>query len=118
MSSRKEVPAVTQSEFDGIVGKFRADLRCWYDDRKNDPAAPPLNPATSGAFGHVPDVDSKAVVTASSVVKKHLGVKLDSKLIRRGGYDSFDDLCDDLLPKLRASCPSTTASFAPVGVRP
>lgn len=106
-------PTITQTEFDATSGRLRADLKRWYDDRKDDPEAPPVNPETAGAFQHLPDIDSKAVVTTSPIIKKHLGVDLDPKLIRKGGYSSFDNMTGDLLPKLRASCPAAGVEARP-----
>lgn len=112
MSSRKQPPSITQSDFDAIVSQLTEALRHWYEERKSNPDAPPLNPVTAGAFDYIPDIDSKAVVTASEVIKRFLGVKLDPRLIRKGGYTSFDDLLLDLLPKLRELCPASIADVS------
>jgi hypothetical protein len=64
----------------------------------------------------VPDIDSKTVATWSATVKKHIGCKLDPDLIRRGGYNSFDDFWGDMQPRLRASCPDALPSAAMVEV--
>lgn len=99
-------PSITQKEFDAIEAKLRRELRRWYDDESETP--PPTSsasmPSTEGAWDGMPAIDSKAVVKASTIFKKYLGVDLDPKLIRKGGYSSFDDFVDDLLPKLRAAC--------------
>jgi hypothetical protein len=105
-------PTITQNEFDACAPGFISDLRRWYDEQKQNPAAPPPNPATRGAWEFLPDIDSKAVVKASPIVRKLLGVKLDPRLIRKGGYDSFDHLVTDLLPKLRALCPNSEVAAA------
>jgi hypothetical protein len=47
-------------------------------------------------------------VKASPVVKQFTGGDLDPKLIRRGGYASFDDLAADLCAKLRDACSSSS----------
>ncbi len=98
-------PTITRAEFDSREDSLRGALKRWYDDRTDDPEAPAPNPATAGAFQHLPDIDSKAVVTTSPIIREYLGVDLNPKLIRKGGYSSFDHMAGDLLPKLRASCP-------------
>ncbi len=113
-------PSITQSDFDASEAKLRAELRKWYEDESETP--PPTSsastPATEGAWDGMPAIDSKAVVKASTIFKKYLGVDLDPKLIRKGGYGSFDDFVDDLLPKLRAACPVSAAEVAAPATSP
>ena|SRR5438093_374320 len=62
--------------------------------------------AEAGKSGEVdlwddmPVVDSKTVARTSPIFEKYLGIPLDVKLIRRGGYSSIDDVLADLLPKM------------------
>lgn len=105
MGSYKYTPVITKPDFDAIEASLRADLKAKYDASKADGDRPPPNPATQGAFDHAPDLDSKTVATWSADVKKHLGAKFDPSLIRKGGYDSFDDFWAEMGPKFRASCP-------------
>jgi hypothetical protein len=107
-----ETPFITKADFDASAPNLISDLRHWYDEQKLNPEAPPSNPATAGAWSHLPDIDSKAVIKASPIIKKYLGVKLDPYLIRKGGYDSFDHLTRDLLPKLRNLCPDSSRASA------
>jgi hypothetical protein len=113
MAAKKQVPVLTQAEFDANLPALEADLKREYAKWKLTPNAPPPNAATRGAFAHVPDIDSKTVIKASPIIKKHLGIKLDPKLIRRGGYNSFDDWRGDLVPKLRALCPVSAPALTP-----
>jgi len=48
----------------------------------------------------MPVVDSKTVARTSPIFERYLGIPLDVKLIRRGGYSSIDDVLADLLPKM------------------
>lgn len=105
MTAKKYTPTITKSDFDAMATQLRAALQKKFDDSKADSAKPKPNPATKGAFGHVPELDSKTVARWSSTVKKFVGCKLDPSLIRKGGYDSFDDFWAEMRPKLRASCP-------------
>ena len=110
MATTKPTPAITKSDFDSIEAQLTAELRDWYDDIADAPPAPGATDETKGAFEDLPDVDSKEVVKASPIVRKYLGVDLDKKHIRKGGYESFDHLKSDLFPKLRASCPDSLAT--------
>ncbi len=101
-------PTITREAFETIEADLISELRQWHEERQDDPDAPPANPNTAGAFSGLPMIDSKAVATASPIINKYLGVRLDVKHIRRGGYGSFEELVGDLVPKLRASCPSST----------
>ncbi len=118
MGTKKYTPTLSKQEFDVAATDLRADLKRKYDASKNDADRPPANPATNGAFDHMPDLDSKTVARWSSVVKNHIGCKLDPSLIRKGGYDSFDEFWADMHPKLRSTCPETLGAevTAAVGV--
>jgi hypothetical protein len=105
MASKKYKPTITKQRFDAIATELRAALKRKYDASKSDADRPPSNPATKGAFDHLPDLDSKTVARWSGEVKTYLGCKLDPSLIRRGGYESFDDCWADLKAKIRATCP-------------
>ena len=48
----------------------------------------------------MPEVDSKAVARSSPIFEQHLGIALDVRLIRAGGYVDFQDMVDDLVPKM------------------
>ena len=100
-----QTSSITKTEFDGISANLIADLFDWYSDLKDNPDAPLPNPSTAGAFENIPDIDSKSVVQISPITKKYLGINLDVKMIRKGGYNSFDDFTKDILPKLREACP-------------
>jgi hypothetical protein len=81
------------------------DLRVWWDDQvgggeEDDPFAAP-KPPTGTIFDAIPVIDSLGAVTGLITVEKHIGFKVPTRIIRRGGYISFDDLIDDLLPKVR-----------------
>jgi hypothetical protein len=107
--SAKHTPAITKTEFDAIEQQLREALERWWADEKADLEAdpPPEDPSTDQLWEGMPEIDSKSVVKASPVIRELIGAELDPKLIRKGGYTSFDDLANDLLPKLRAACPDT-----------
>jgi len=104
MASKRYTPTCTKDDFDRFAGSLRAEVKRLYNASKKDSEKPPTNPATAGAFDHVPDLDSKTVAKWSATVKKYLGCKLNPALIRRGGYNSFDEGWADISAKLRETC--------------
>lgn len=81
---------------------IRAELQAWWDDQvvnSDDPFANPKVPAGT-IFDVVPVVDSFSVTTALVAIEKHVGFKVPPRIIQRGGYDSFDEMVNDLVPKV------------------
>ena len=122
MASKKYKPTISKTAFDKAAAKLRAALKRKYDEAKDDNAKPPPRASTKGAFDHLPDLDSKTVAKWSATVKSVLGCDLNPKLIKRGGYASFDDFWKDISVKLRNSCATAgtgatarTASSGAVG---
>ncbi len=111
----EQIPAVTKAEFDALKPQLRLDLERWWEDEREDLEADPPPPAlaSSPLWEGLPEIDSKAVVKASPVIRKYLGIELDPRLIRKGGYNSFDELIDDLFPKLRETCPDRHPAVEP-----
>jgi hypothetical protein len=91
---------VDSDEFDEAA--LLKDLRDWWDAEVggDDPFAPPKPPAGT-IFDALPAIDSFGVVTGLVVIEAHLPCKVPLRVIRPGGYKSFDDLVADLMPKLR-----------------
>ena len=61
------------------------------------------NEATSddlGLWDGMPCIDSKDVARMAPIFKEHLGVELDVKHIRPGGYGGIAELVADLIPKI------------------
>lgn len=84
-------------------GELLADLRTWWDGEVGDydPFADP-KPPTGTIFDVIPTVDSLGAVNGLLTIEKHVGFELPPRVIRPGGYASFDDMAADLLPKVRA----------------
>lgn len=81
-----------------------ADLQVWWDDQvanAEDPFADPRPPRAGTIFEVVPVIDSLGVVTALLTIEKHVNFEVPARIIRAGGYRSFDDMTADLLPKIR-----------------
>jgi len=82
-----------------------ADLRTWWDDQvadADDPFADPRPPRAGTIFEVVPVVDSLGVVTALITIGKHVGFDVPPRLIKAGGYRSFEEMLAHLLPRIRA----------------
>jgi hypothetical protein len=94
-----------------IRAQLEASLREWWANETSDWDAL-VEGAADGAggtaaantgpdlWGSMPVVDSKAVARTAPIFEKHLGVPLDTSLIRPGGYTSIDAVIDDLIPKM------------------
>ena len=82
-----------------------SDLQTWWNDRvdvANDPFADPQPPRAGTIFEVMPAVDSLGVVNALITIEKHVGFPIPARVIKRGGYRDFDEMVNDLLPKIRA----------------
>ncbi|MCE4225943.1 hypothetical protein HCU64_19510 [Methylobacterium sp. C25] len=79
------------------------DLRSWWDDEvgDGDPFADP-KPASGTIFDVIPTIDSLGAVNGLLTIEKHVGFEVPPRVIRPGGYASFEDMTADLLPKVRA----------------
>src|SRR4051794_24646694 len=60
-------------------------------------------PGGGDLWDGMPAVDSKVVARASRIFKQHLGIDLDLKLIRRGGYSDVEAMINHLEPLMRAA---------------
>ena len=80
------------------------ELQAWYDEETApiDGSSPP--PAPSGGGGSIigmrPAIDSKRVVDAARVTRAVLDMELPPEIIKRGGYESCEEMISDLIPKL------------------
>ncbi len=82
-----------------------ADLRTWWDGEvggEDDPFAGPKPAASGTIFDVLPAIDSLGCVNGLLTIEKHVGFDVPSRILRRGGYSSFEDMASDLLPKVRA----------------
>lgn len=97
------------SSHEDPTASLREDLLVWWSEEAGDWDALVADkgqaqlPGGADLWNSMPEVDSKAVARSSPLFEKHLGVPLDLKLIRRGGYESIDAMIDDLVPKMEAA---------------
>lgn len=80
-----------------------ADLEAWWDEQvgKDDPFAAPQS-ASGTIMDALPEVDSLATVAALVVMEKYMPCEVPPTVIRPGGYHTFEDMKQDMLPKLQA----------------
>ncbi len=85
--------------------KLEEAIRSWWKDQKKD-----WNNRVDSSSGKeltggelwdgMPVIDSKVAAETSSIFEKHIGIPLDTSLIREGGYSGIEDLISDLVPKM------------------
>jgi len=69
-------------------------------DREQDPFAP-KSPPEGTVRDLLPALDSLTIVRSFIVIGKLLKIKIPVNLVKRGGYNSREEMLADLLPKLR-----------------
>ncbi len=89
----------------GLEDALERDLRAWVELESADwdalvEGGPEGLPGGSDLWDTMPVLDSKAVARSSPVFEQHLGIKLDVRLIRAGGYFDVDDMISDLVPSM------------------
>jgi hypothetical protein len=107
MEAQEHIVALTSSV--SKAAEIAADLRTWWGTECTDwdaavtGADPATLPGGTDLWDDMPQVDSKAIARTSPIFERHLGVPLDVRLIRPGGYTSIDDAIADLVPKMQAA---------------
>ena len=92
-----------------VSSALAADLRAWLQAERSDwdaavaAGATPDLPGGADLWNDMPGLDSKVVARSSHIFKQHLGVPLDIKLIRPGGYTDGEAMIADLVPKMVAT---------------
>jgi hypothetical protein len=71
-----------------------------FKDRQEDPFNPAPKPKGT-IHDLLPILDSLTVARSFNVISKVLKVKIPINLVKKGGYDSRDNMFDDLLPQLQ-----------------
>jgi acyl carrier protein len=82
------------------------EFQAWWDDETGAGVAkdPFADPTVRGGsvFDLQPAIDSLRIVTALVSIEKHLGFNVPVNVIQRGGYNSFEEMVTDLVPKVQA----------------
>ncbi len=101
-------PAISRSSRSKAAA-LAAEIKKWWEAESTDWDAAVTGtdlaslPGGADLWDDMPTVDSKAIARASPIFERHLGVPLDVKLIRHGGYASIEDAIADLVPKMEAA---------------
>lgn len=83
------------------------DLRAEWEEQiggdEEDPfAETEIEPLEGTTYEVQPVVDSLGVVRILLTIERRVGFDIPPCIIRRGGYHSFEEMVDHLLPKIRA----------------
>lgn len=93
------------STFDTKAPELRKRMKDWYNQETTSIDDLILGGAPSGAGGSIlsvrPPIDSKRVVDVTVITEEILGIPLPPEIIRPGGYDSYQQMVDHLVPQLR-----------------
>ncbi|MBB4096824.1 hypothetical protein [Sphingomonas kyeonggiensis] len=80
------------------------ELEAWFEEETAPIDGSPAPPAPAGGGGSIigmrPAIDSKRVVDAARVTRAVLEIELPPEIIKRGGYESCEEMINDLMPKL------------------
>jgi hypothetical protein len=93
-------------------------LDWWRKEREDwdillEPSPDELTDVESDLWDSLPVVDSKAIARSAPIFEAHLGIPLDVKLIRPGGYPSIEAAIEHLLPRMEEK--AAALSLATVG---
>jgi hypothetical protein len=97
-------PEKARATAQNVPDDLSTDLHLWWQHEGQD-----WDDMVAGGSGHgltgslwdgLPEVDSKTVARSSPIFEKHLGIPLDIKQIRPGGYKDISDMISDLVPKM------------------
>lgn len=91
--------------FESKKAELRRRLKGWFDEETAAIDGIAISAAPSGSGGSIigvgPAIDSKRVVDATIITEKVLNIELPPAIIRPGGYDNFEQMISDLVPKLQ-----------------
>lgn len=93
-----------QQAFDAKWPELKSRLEAWFAEETSSIDGTIEAGAPSGTGGSImgkrPAIDSKRVVDATVITQEVIGIDLPPEIIKPGGYDSCDEMLDDLRPKL------------------
>jgi hypothetical protein len=107
METQAHIPSAVVPVSKGA--KIAADIRAWWETESADwdaavtGAEPGDLPGGRDLWDGMPQVDSKAIARTSPIFERHLGIPLDVRLIRPGGYATIDDAIGDLVQKMEVA---------------
>lgn len=91
-----------------IAVQLAEAIRIWWKEESDDwdclvtGVSPNPLPGGVDLWDLMPVVDSKATARSAPIFEKYLGIPLDIKLIRPGGYNSIDEMIIHLVPAMQS----------------
>lgn len=93
------------AEFDDKVPNLLQGLKDWFEKEAASIDDIVANSAPSGTGGSIvsglPVIDSKRMVDATLITEEVLGIELPPEIIKAGGYETFEEMVDHLVPLLK-----------------
>jgi len=93
-----------KKEFALKVPDLEKGLRDWFEEESAsiDGSVEAGAPAGDGGsiISGLPAIDSKRVIDATLITEEVLGIELPPEIIKPGGYETFDEMINDIIPKL------------------
>jgi hypothetical protein len=91
--------------FDEKQEQLIAELQAWYLEETEAIDGSVQEATPSGDGGSIvtvrPAIDSKRVVDATLITETVLGIQLPPEIIKPGGYQTFEEMTADIVPKLK-----------------
>jgi hypothetical protein len=93
-----------KGQFAAKQSDLKKELKDWYEEETAAIDGSILGDAPAGSGGSIisvgPAIDSKRVVDATLITEKVLGIELPPEIIKPGGYDSYDEMIEHIVPRL------------------
>ncbi|RWC33316.1 MAG: hypothetical protein EOS70_15120 [Mesorhizobium sp.] len=98
-------PGDCAADFDAKLPDLLQGLQDWFEKEAASIDDIVANSAPSGTGGSIisglPAIDSKRIVDATMITEEVLGIELPPEIIKAGGYETFEEMVDHLIPLLK-----------------
>lgn len=115
---------LSASDFDQRRTELEARLHDWharecipFDDAVRAASAAEVTEDDLSIWSDMPAIDSKLAISALLEIEAVTTLEIPATFIRSGGYETLQDLIDDLFPKVRAQCYEPTSMIQPTSAR-
>lgn len=98
------MPTIPKTPTKQSIAALEEAIRAWWQTQQASWLTDPADAESqeTDLWDGLPEIDSKVVARTTPLFEEHLGVKLDVRMIKAGGYDSIDQLITDLVPRMIA----------------
>lgn len=94
-----------KKDFEAKVPVLISKMKEWFDEETAAIDGSVESAAPVGTGGSIitvrPAIDSKRVVDATIITVEVLGIELPPEIIKPGGYESFEEMIEHLVPQLK-----------------